>query len=62
MLAAFTPTPEQVDAVHEWRERRSSEQLHRAILPVLQARFGVSAVEAVKIIRAANKGGAHASQ
>ncbi|MGX5839750.1 hypothetical protein ACWGTI_03385 [Mesorhizobium sp. ArgA1] len=51
-MAGFVPTPEMVDAVAEWRTRRPDDR--RALLPCLQARFGVTAVEGVEIIRASN--------
>ncbi|MBL8576146.1 MAG: hypothetical protein JNK47_02885 [Mesorhizobium sp.] len=50
---AYTPTAEQVDAVHEWRERRKHSKA-RAIVPVLREAFGISAGQAVAVIRAAN--------
>ncbi|MGX9575780.1 hypothetical protein [Mesorhizobium sp. f-mel] len=52
---AFAPTPEMVDAVAEWHARRPDDRIRRALLPCLQARFGVTAVEGVEIIRAAGK-------
>jgi hypothetical protein len=59
--ASFTPTPEMLDAVAEWRQRRAEDRISRALVPVLQVRFGISASEAVAIIRAANKRGVHAN-
>jgi hypothetical protein len=61
MPVSFVPTPKMLDAIAEWRQRRVEVHVGRALVPVLQARFGISAAEAVAIIRAANKGGANAS-
>ncbi len=58
--ASFTPSAEMIDAVAEWRQRRLNDRIGRALVPVLQARFGLSSVEAIAIIRAVNKGGVHA--
>jgi hypothetical protein len=61
MVPAFIPTPEMLDAVAEWRQRRVEDRIGRALVPVLQARFGLSAPQAIAIIRAVNvKGGVHA--
>lgn len=60
MTDTFTPTTEQIDAVHEWQARQLRDRVVRPIVPVLKEAFGVTASQAIAIIRAANEGGAHA--
>ncbi|RWE53859.1 MAG: hypothetical protein EOS24_26065 [Mesorhizobium sp.] len=61
MSAGFTPTPEMLDAVAEWRQRRPDEQVRRAIVPILRDRFSIGPAEAVEVVRQSNAGGADAS-
>jgi hypothetical protein len=61
MSAAFVPTPEMIDAVAEWHQRQSEDRIHRPLVPHLRERFSLDNLQAVEVIRAANKGGAHAS-
>lgn len=62
MSASFTPTSEMIDAVAEWHQRQSDERIHRPLVPHLRDRFSIDNLQAVEVIRAANKGGAdHAS-
>jgi hypothetical protein len=44
-----------IDAVAEWRQRRPSERIRRALIPILRDRFNVTTAEAVEIVRTANK-------
>lgn len=55
-MSDFNPTAEQIDAVHEWHQRRPEDRIRRALVPELQSRFQITAVQAVVIIRAANGG------
>lgn len=59
-MASFIPTPEQIDAVHEWRRLDFSHSLRRPIVPLLTERFGLSYADAVAVVRAA-QGGADAT-
>ncbi|TJW44336.1 MAG: hypothetical protein E5X59_20655 [Mesorhizobium sp.] len=61
MSAGFTPTPEMLDAVAEWRQRRPDEQVRRAIVPLLRDQFGIDAVEAIEVVRQSHAGGADAA-
>lgn len=61
MSAAFVPSAEQVDAVHEWRLRQSDDRIHRPLVPHLRERFGLDNLQAVAVIQAAQKGGRDAA-
>ncbi len=62
MTMSFTPSPEMIDAVMEWRQRQPDERLRRSIVPLLRERFKISASEAVAVIRESDlPGGADAS-
>ena len=52
----FTPAPEHVDAVHTWRAIPAEKRIGRPLVPLLRERFGVTALQAIAIIRAANSG------
>lgn len=51
----FVPTREQLDCVTEWRQRRNRERIATPIVPLLVKRFGVTALEAVAILKAAEQ-------
>lgn len=52
--ASFTPTPEMIDAVADWRQISLEQRTAQPIVPLLMSRFNVNAVQAVAIIKAAN--------
>jgi hypothetical protein len=54
MSAPFSPTREQIDAVQDWRQRRSEARIAEPIVPLLVRRFGLNALQAIACIRAAN--------
>jgi hypothetical protein len=56
---AFTPNREQIDAVADWRLRKSENRAEQPIFPLLRERFKLTALEAVSVIRASKPGGAH---
>jgi hypothetical protein len=56
----FTPTPEMIGVVHEWRQRRPDDRVRRALVPLIRERFGIGAAEAVEVIRKSDAGGANA--
>lgn len=56
----FQPSAEMLDAVAEWRQRRSDERVRRALVPLLRERFGIGPAEAVEVIRQSH-GGADAN-
>lgn len=60
MSAPFTPSAEMIDAVAEWRQRRPSERIRRALIPILRDRFNVTTAEAVEIVRTASKEASYA--
>lgn len=51
MATIFVPSPEMLDCVAEWRQRQTSDQLRRPIIPLLRERFSVSNAEAISIVR-----------
>lgn len=57
-MAAFTPTREMVDAVADWRLRKSENRAEKPIVPLLVSRFDLTALQAIEVIRAAKSGGA----
>ncbi|RWM14449.1 MAG: hypothetical protein EOR73_26535 [Mesorhizobium sp.] len=58
---SFAPSPEMIDAVVEWRQRRPDERVRRALVPLLRDRFGIGPAEAVEVIRQCHAGGADAT-
>ena len=61
MSASFIPSAEMIDSVAEWHERQASDRINRPLVPHLRERFGLDNVQAVTVIRAANKGGTDAT-
>ncbi|MER8567551.1 hypothetical protein NKH85_16335 [Mesorhizobium sp. M0924] len=57
-MSSFNPTPEMLDAVSEWQQRRQETEARRALLPVLMARFGINPDQAIQVIRQSIAGGA----
>jgi hypothetical protein len=51
---AFIPTAEQIDAVRDWQALQREQKVVRPIVPTLQNAFGVTASQAIAIVRAAN--------
>jgi hypothetical protein len=58
-MSDFTPTAEQIDAVAEWRALRLEKRISRPLVPLLRERFKLSPLEALAVIKASGKGGAH---
>lgn len=58
---SFQPSPEMLDAVAEWRQRRPDDRVKCALVPLLRERFAIGAVEAVEVIRQSHAGGANAN-
>lgn len=52
----FQPSPEMLDAVAEWRQRRPDERVRRALVPLLREHFGISPAEAAEVIRQSHGG------
>ncbi|RAZ90149.1 hypothetical protein DPM33_15080 [Mesorhizobium hawassense] len=59
--SAFRPTPEMIEAVEEWHQRRPEERVRRALVPVLRDRFHLTVTQAVEVIRQSHVGGANAA-
>ncbi|MEI9414721.1 hypothetical protein [Mesorhizobium sp. Cs1321R2N1] len=57
---SFHPSPEMLDAVNEWRQRRPDERVRLALVPLLRQRFHIGPAEAVEVIRQSHAGGANA--
>lgn len=53
-MTVFNPTREMVDAVETWRATRTEIRTSRPIVPLLVERFGVTALQAIAIIKAAD--------
>lgn len=52
--STFTVSREMIDAVADWRQRKADLRVQQPIVPLLVARFKLSAGEAISVIRAAN--------
>lgn len=60
-MNSFQPSPEMLDAVAEWRQRRPDDRMRKALVPLLRDRFCLGPAEAIEIVRQYQKaGGANA--
>ena len=53
-MSVFSPSREMVDAVETWRATRTEIRTSRPIVPLLVERFGITALQAIHVIRAAD--------